>query len=47
MEAGPVGEGVWLPLRVEVNTNARILIKSIRRRNLFTYSDFLRLDPAG
>src|SRR5207247_3224848 len=41
MEAGPVGEGVWLPLRVEVNTNARILIKSIRRRNLFTYSDFL------
>ena len=47
MEAGPVGEGVWLPLRVEVKTHARILIKSIRRRNLFTYSDFLRLDPAG
>ncbi|HYS05789.1 MAG TPA: hypothetical protein VEW47_11415 [Candidatus Dormibacteraeota bacterium] len=47
MEAGPVGEGVWLPLRVEVRTHARILIKSIRRHNLFTYSDFLRLDPAG
>jgi len=47
MEAGPVGEGVWLPLRVEVNTSARILIKSIRRRNLFTYSDFLRVAPAG
>jgi hypothetical protein len=47
MEAGPVGEGVWLPLRVEVRTDARILIKSFRRRNLFTYSDFTRLPPAG
>jgi len=47
MEAGPVGEGVWLPLRVEVSTHARILIKSIRRHNLFTYSDFLRVVPAG
>ena len=47
MDAGPVGEGVWLPERVEVITNARILIKSIRRRNLFTYSDFLRLGPPG
>jgi hypothetical protein len=47
MEAGPVGEGVWLPLRVEVSTNARIVIKMIRRRNLFTYSDFLRVTPAG
>jgi len=47
MEAGPVGEGVWLPLRVEVNTNARILIKAIRRRNLFTYSDFIRLASSG
>jgi hypothetical protein len=47
MDAGPVGEGVWLPSRVEVVTNARILIKSIRRRNLYTYSDFLRLAPPG
>jgi len=47
MDAGPVGEGVWLPERVEVITNARILIKSIRRRNLYTYSDFLHLAPPG
>ncbi len=47
MDAGPVGEGVWLPLRVEVNTNARILIKLILRHNLFTYSDFLHVAPAG
>ncbi len=47
MEAGPVGEGVWLPVRVEVTTKARILIKAIRRRNLFTYSDFLHLSPPG
>jgi hypothetical protein len=45
MDAGPVGEGVWLPERVEVITSARILIKSIRRRNLYTYSDFLHLVP--
>lgn len=47
MEAGPVGEGVWLPQRVEVDTDARIVIRSIRRRNLFTYSDFLRITGAG
>jgi hypothetical protein len=47
MDAGPVGEGVWLPERVEVITNARILIRSIRRRMLFTYSDFVRVEPAG
>jgi hypothetical protein len=47
MEAGPVGEGVWLPVKVEVTTSARILIRSIRRRNLFTYSDFLRSRPPG
>ena len=47
MDAGPVGEGVWLPERVEVITNARILFKSIRRRNLFIYADFLRVAAAG
>ena len=43
MQAAPVGEGVWLPLRVEVTTRARIVIKMIRRRNLFTYSAYLRV----
>jgi hypothetical protein len=43
MEAGPVGDGVWLPLRVEVDTEARILIKGLHRENLFTYSDFQRI----
>ena len=47
MDAGPVGEGVWLPVRVEVDTNARILIRTIRRRNLITYSDYLRVAPPG
>jgi hypothetical protein len=46
MDAGPVGTGVWLPARVEVITNARILIRSIRRRNFFTYSDYERLGGA-
>jgi hypothetical protein len=47
MNAAPVGEGVWLPERVEVITNARILIRTIRRRNLYTYADFLRITPPG
>jgi len=47
MDAGPVGEGVWLPARVEVVTNARLLFRSLRRRNYFTYSDFVRMEPTG
>ena len=43
MDAGPVGDGVWLPLRVEVDTEARILIKGLHRENLFTYSDYRRI----
>jgi hypothetical protein len=46
LESQPVGEGVWLPRRIEMLTRARILVKSIRRRSLYTYSDFVRLPPA-
>lgn len=45
MESGPVGDGVWLPMRVQVDSRARILFKSINRRNRFTYSDFSRIVP--
>jgi len=47
MESGPVGEGIWLPAKVEIDTRARILFKSIRRRNRFTYSEFSRTIPPG
>jgi len=47
VECGPVGEGVWLPRRIEMRTRARILVKPFHRRNLYTYSDFLRLWPPG
>src|SRR2546422_843805 len=47
MESGPVGDGVWLPRRIEMLTRARVLIKSIHRRNLYTYSDFSRAAPRG
>jgi len=47
LDSGPVGEGVWLPRRIEMQTRARILFKPIRRRNLYVYSDFLRQPPPG
>ncbi|HYS77885.1 MAG TPA: hypothetical protein VEO94_03545 [Candidatus Dormibacteraeota bacterium] len=45
LESGPVGDGVWLPRRIEMLTRARVLIRSIRRRNLYTYSDYSRAVP--
>ena len=45
MESGPVGDGVWLPRRIEMLTRARVLIKSIHRRNIYSYSDFSRAAP--
>ncbi len=46
LESGPVGDGVWLPRRVEMFTRARVLIKPIRRRNLYTYWDFAPAPPS-
>ncbi|HEV8701865.1 MAG TPA: hypothetical protein VGV60_11395 [Candidatus Polarisedimenticolia bacterium] len=43
----PVGEGIWLPRRIEMRTRARVLLKSMHRRNLYAYSDFLRQPPPG
>ncbi|OLC55027.1 MAG: hypothetical protein AUH92_03050 [Acidobacteria bacterium 13_1_40CM_4_69_4] len=40
LESEPVGADVWLPRRIEMLTRARVLIKSIRRRNRYTYSEF-------
>jgi hypothetical protein len=47
VRCAPVGDGTWLPWRIEMRTRARILLKSIHRRNLYAYSDFLRLPPPG
>ena len=46
LQSQPVGDGVWLPLRIEVITRARILVKQVRRRNLYAYSEFTRVGPA-
>ena len=43
----PVGEGVWLPRRIEMRTRARILLNAFHRRNLYAYSEFLRQPPPG
>src|SRR3989441_384500 len=45
MESGPVGDGVWLPRRIEMLTPARVLVQSMHQRNLYTYSDFSRAAP--
>ncbi len=47
LESQPVGEDVWLPRRFEVLTDARILVKSIHKRNVALYSHFERVDPAS
>jgi hypothetical protein len=46
LQSQPVGEGVWLPLRIEVITRARILVKQVRKRNLYDYSEFTRVGGA-
>jgi len=45
LESGPVGDGVWLPRRIEMLTRARVLIKSIRRRSSYTYWNFAPVPP--
>ena len=42
MEQMPVGDGVWVPKRVEVRASARILfVKSFEMDRIFTYSEYL------
>ena len=40
MESAPAAGGVWLPRRIEVTTRARVLIKAVRRKNLYEYSAY-------
>ncbi len=50
LDAGPVGGDVYLPSRVEMTAEARVLIVPYRRRNLYEYWDFTReaaLPPPG
>ena len=42
MEQMPVGDGVWVPKRVEVRASARIFfVKSFEMDRIFTYSEYL------
>jgi hypothetical protein len=42
MEQMPVGDGIWVPKRVEVRASARILfVKSFEMDRIFTYSEYL------
>ena len=40
----PVNEKIWLPRRIQTETWMRIITKTIRRKNLYIYSDFVPLD---
>jgi hypothetical protein len=42
LDAGPVGGDVYLPTRVEMTAEARVLFVPYRRRNLYLYWDFTR-----
>ena len=51
LDAAPVGAmapNVYLPTRLSVNTNLRVLFSNQHRRRTFTYSDFTPIvPPAG
>jgi len=46
LDSAPVEGGVWLPRRIEVLTHARVLAFSVRRRNVYRYSDFVAATPS-
>jgi len=41
LDGNPVGDGVWLPGRIEVRTEVRIIGIPTRRRNEFTYTHYV------
>ncbi|HEU4402213.1 MAG TPA: hypothetical protein VFT43_08920 [Candidatus Polarisedimenticolia bacterium] len=45
LDSDSVGEGIWLPRRIEVVARARVLTNAIRRRNVYTYSEFEPVTP--
>jgi hypothetical protein len=51
MESQPAAEGVWLPIRIEVASKARVLFNVLNKLNTILYSDFEPADerpsPAG
>lgn len=47
MLSGPVNEKVWLPRRIKTETSIRVITKTTRRKNLYTYSDFVSFDDSS
>jgi hypothetical protein len=43
LEAGGVGEGVWLPKEIDLNSRVRVFFSTRQRRNVIRYSDFTAL----
>ncbi len=41
MESVSVAPGIWIPKRIEVESTIRILFKTIRKRTLYIYTDFV------
>ncbi|HKY33096.1 MAG TPA: hypothetical protein VJV23_11215 [Candidatus Polarisedimenticolia bacterium] len=47
LESAPVAGGAhWLPRRLEVRTDSRVMGVPLRRRNLYEYSDFEQMEAA-
>lgn len=47
LDSQPVGDGTWLPLRIEVLTRTRFLIRQVQKRNSYVYSEFAPAGSAG
>jgi hypothetical protein len=45
LESQAAEPDIWLPRRVEVRSDARILVKGIHRRSVYEYSEFVRVPP--
>lgn len=47
MQSGPVNEQIWLPRRIQTEIRIRIIAKTIRRKTLYNYFDFVPRDRPG
>ena len=47
LEGTPVGDGIWLPREISLNSNARILFTSRQRHRILSYSQFAPSPAAG
>ena len=40
LESSPAAKGIWLPSKLFVSSDVKVLWKEVHRRDAYTYSDF-------